>query len=40
MPAARGEKLGWRKDLTGLVGKKFAVDGLRGSMILTLGVSL
>lgn len=40
MPAAGGEKLEWRKDLMRLAGKNFAVDGLRGSMIVMLGVSL
>lgn len=40
MPAVGGEKLEWRKGLMSLVRKDFAVDGLRGLMIVTLDVSL
>lgn len=40
MPVEGGVRLEWRKDPMILVEKKFAIDGLRGLMIATLGVSL
>ena len=40
MPVEGGVNLEWRKDLMISAEKKFAIEGLRGSMIATLGVSL